>query len=78
MFPVRVFVCTAIHRVLTMVCRIEIEKKSGSDLPFLDNVTFHKSLFGCSLEVAALATNTTSLLVRGGRTFHNDHLGLAL
>lgn len=52
------------NRTLQALCRREIEKQSTFDLPFLHSEVFHKSLFGCVMEIAAYSLNKTSLLVR--------------
>lgn len=47
-----------------MMCRKEQAKAAGTPMHVLRNTTFHKSLFACSVEVAAFTLNKTSLLVR--------------
>ena len=46
------------------MCRRELDRNSAAELPFLHNETFHKSLFGCCMEISAYTMNKTAILVR--------------
>ena len=45
------------------ICRLEVDIKPATDLHFVRTDVFHKSLFGCCMEVAAFALNKTLIQV---------------
>ncbi len=53
-----------LFRTLLTMCRRELDRNSAAELPFLHNETFHKSLFGCCMEISAYTMNKTAILVR--------------
>lgn len=51
-------------RVLLDVARRDQERLQRADVPVLRTELFHKSLFGCCMEIVAYALSRTNILVR--------------